>query len=564
MKKITHLFSVLSLIFVSLLLTSCDPDGILTDEQTGEDIPLVIIDPNFTTTSFQLRLLDIETGNRIEEPVDVELFSNKPLVDLSGKFISSETVTNGLLDFSLSPNEEVSQSDTLKIYIRATTEDGTYKFTPKIEQTIDEKYGVISLTGEQVSDINAEQPNSRTTSHLQISDEYISNTGMSVSDFFIGIDGVPWDDFIKNVWGTRKDIFRDPFLSRFTSFQSETKAIDEYFNAMPGTGFSYYNPDKLQKDTEFSVDYANLAIANKYRYTFDIFYKNADGFPVRQEIFDNGGTNIFVFREDDYLQRAINYFPERYSGRIPNYNGKFTLEKGSQLMGIRVAQFFDQPSLEDCKEGFNFQFQGLENQETPVEFEYKVTRDNKYTAALGITSLTNSYPVHNTGNHYYSTSSNKVEFKENSQYYIEPSTLELGGVGACDSTKTFNVLPKEDVERYTINVQTQCAGQNASLRPTASVFFREQGQTNWEGTRFAGGKSTLYLKPETLYGIEGQYRDSDFSFTMSTGQQQFDEAITETIKENPEIDNIMFSGTTRDGNKHLDIKIIYTSESCPI
>lgn len=139
MNKMTQRFNLLILVAVSLLFISCDPDAILTNEKTGEEIPLVIIDPNFTTTSFQLRLLDFETGDRIEHPVEVELFTNKPLVDLSGKYISSEIVTNGMLNFSLSPNEEVSQSDTLLIYIRATAKERAYNFSPKVEKITNDK-----------------------------------------------------------------------------------------------------------------------------------------------------------------------------------------------------------------------------------------------------------------------------------------------------------------------------------------------------------------------------------------------------------------------------------------
>ena len=544
MKKITHLFSVLSLIFVSLLLTSCDPDGILTDKQTGEDIPLVMIDPNFTTTSFQLRLLDIETGNRIEEPVEVELFSNKPLVDLSGKYISSETITNGLLNFSLSPNEEVSQSDTLYLFINAISENSGYVFTSKFDQFSEEKYSIITLEGTKSSNISAEMNSQKILSVPQDNRSDALNILRSIVGKTLYIDGNTYWDFILNNY--RPDIGFSPFTDGYRINPTGSKLIEDYRPL-----HSFEAPIPLEKNAEFKVVYENALLRNQFTYVMNFEFMDQFGY-----------ASIRINRDGTYVFRNLRGGGQIINDRFPNFDGRVVMNEGLAIRNLWIEHFLNQPNLRMCDDGFNFRFLGLDDQKTPVEFEYAVRRDNNYLSTIGYTSLTDQYPVHNTGNHYYSSELNSVEFIENSQFFIEPRVLELEGAESCGSTYTFNVLPKDEVEKYTINVQTQCTGQNGSVLPTANVFFREQGKTNWEGTRFAGGKSTLYLKPETLYDIDGQYRDSNFNFTLSTGRQ-LQEAIKQSIENNPELHNMLISNTTKDGNKHLDIKIVFTSESCP-
>lgn len=419
------------------------------------------------------------------------------------------------------------------------------------------------MGGEKITELNTPQSTSQTyLTEAPIDADSFSSAGINKSDFHISIDGVPWSDFINTgIWSNRKDIFTNAPVTRYTAIRSSRKAFDDYFNY--NGGFPIYNT-QLKKDIEISVDYVNSVKANSYRYTIDIYYKSAFGIPIRQEIFDNGGTNAYTFQPNDYLQLANTYFPDRYSGVIPNFNGKFILEKGNRLMGITVTQYFDQPYNNNCEEGFNFIFEGLQDQQTPTEFEYKVTRNEDYISAIGITSLSKEYPEHNTGSHIYSSDFNRVEFKDNSQYYVEPKIQELGGTSACGRTYSFNVIPKDEVEKYTINIQAKCTGQNGSILPTASVFFREQGKSEWEGTRFINGKSTLFLKPETLYEIEGEYEDAEFSFTLGTGEQQLQKAIEESIINNPELQDIVFTNTAKNGDRNLDIEIIFTSKSCPI
>ena len=546
MKNFIHQFSFLSLIIISLVITSCDPDGILTDKQTGEDIPLVIIDPNFTTTSFQLRLLDIETGNRIEEPVDVELFSNKQLINSSGNFIESATITNGLLDFSLSPSENVSISDTLYLFINAISENSGYVFTSKFDQFSEEKYSIITLEGTKYSNISAEMNSQKILSVPQDNRSDALNILSSIVGETLYIDGNTYWDFIFNNY--RPDIGFSLITDRYHINPTGSKLIEDY-----RPRHSFKAPIPLEKNAEFKVVYENALLSNQFTYVMN--FEFMDQF---------GHATIRINRDGTYVFRNLRRGGQIINDRLPNFDGRVVMNEGLTMRNLWIEHFLNQPNLRTCDEGFNLRFRGLDDLKTPVEFEYAVRRDNNYLSTIGYTSLTDQYPVHNTGNHYYSSELNSVEFIENSQFFIEPRVLELGGAEACGSTYIFKVLPKDEVEKYTINVQTQCTGQNGSVLPTANVFFREQGETNWEGTRFTSGTSTLFLKPETLYDIEGQYENSNFSFTLSTGQQQLQQAINQSIRDNPELHNILLSHTTKDGNKNLDIKIVFTSESCPI
>ncbi len=120
MKLIQRTFALLSL---ALLAGACDLQQIF-DERI-DDKQLLVLTPDFADTSVQLVFRDPETLAVLDQDFEVTVYANKRLVDLNGNYKNQFIARGGVMEFSVSPEETVSESDPLEISISALSADGT-------------------------------------------------------------------------------------------------------------------------------------------------------------------------------------------------------------------------------------------------------------------------------------------------------------------------------------------------------------------------------------------------------------------------------------------------------
>src|SRR5210317_1718729 len=116
MKRIQHAIALLSL---ALFAGACDLQQIF-DERI-DDKQLLVLTPDFADTSVQLVFRDPETLAVLDEDFEVTVYSNKRLVDLNGNYKNEFIARGGVMEFSVSPEETVSESDPLQIGVVGTS-----------------------------------------------------------------------------------------------------------------------------------------------------------------------------------------------------------------------------------------------------------------------------------------------------------------------------------------------------------------------------------------------------------------------------------------------------------
>jgi hypothetical protein len=254
-----------------------------------------------------------------------------------------------------------------------------------------------------------------------------------------------------------------------------------------------------------------------------------------------------------------------------NYNSSsaIKLPKEASNVSIKILGNVEQITkykVRGCTKGFNFNFDVFA-EGSDVVLEYKTLRygpKEGYISSLGYASLANGNSTVNTGEHYISDISNKVVFKEHPQYIIEPQEMDLGPNTACGGNYNFKVYPRVGHERYKLNLQFQCSGEDFSTTPSLVAFMKEEGGTSDSSlVQFDKGSANLVLKPDAKYSVQGSYNETSFGFTFTANEDQIEQAVAATIQENSNIENIEYSVSTINQDTVINAKVIFKSGSCP-
>lgn len=152
MKKIVN-FSIILLTFgVLMVQMGCNDEwNPLVDNETGEDIDLFILDPNFYNTTLFFTFVDSETGELLTgKNVVFQLTGDKSgdIVDIAGTKGTEYSTKEGVMMLALDPNIKLSESNSLNLNINAYTDDVQYfSYGDEISYTVDGDYSIqIQLT----------------------------------------------------------------------------------------------------------------------------------------------------------------------------------------------------------------------------------------------------------------------------------------------------------------------------------------------------------------------------------------------------------------------------------
>ena len=90
------------------IFTNCTVKDITVDPATGEKKSLLLISPDYLKTIIQVRLRDADTKAFLKNEMVVKVYSNKKVIDFGGYYKNEFTVKNGILNFAIDPNEDIS------------------------------------------------------------------------------------------------------------------------------------------------------------------------------------------------------------------------------------------------------------------------------------------------------------------------------------------------------------------------------------------------------------------------------------------------------------------------
>ena len=546
----TAKFLSILMIASTLVMSGCNVKEVLTDAN-GQKKSFILFNPNFLLTNYQIRLVD-SLNNFITEDLRVEVLSNKKIVNDEGYYTKSFTTSNGLVNFSVDPNENISAADSIEFSVLVSSDKNnfipmTYRY--KSNSKFDRIFKMI------VKNI----PSNITTSTIEsnsINSKKASATyTYSLFDEIMTIDGVEL-------------VFQQYF--KYYRFQN----LDPHFNnimVLPSMQSYDYNAylinnvsgtsSVLSKDIKIKIAYKNIVDANTLSYSVNIDGKDANGDKYDFAVNRDGSTRYFDNAKSKWIK----------TGPSSNWLGDIEIPKGTKINMIGFVSRRTNTELKDCPQGFNFNFTNI-SKETSPEFEYIAYRNDKeakrfYISNAGVAKVDTKNPTYNTGELLYSNISNKVVFKENSQYYLEPSTIMLDGFGACASKTDIKIIPKANMVKYKLAIEAQCKESNYAVTPSINMLFRKKGSKEWEGLTVKNGIGTIYLENNAEYEVTGTAGKTKLNFDFSNNPASFDTQKASSLSKNPDLSNMIYSisdDANETGTKILKMKVVYNQVGCPL
>lgn len=558
MKKIHNRFELIKIASQSLLLlmllSSCNFKEVLTDAN-GQKKSFILFNPNFLLTNYQVRILDT-TNAFINQEMVVTLLSNKKIVDIEGHYKNEFTVTNGILNFAVDPNEPITASNPIKlsIFIRSNT-------TNSIESKLIKFIGKNNFDRVFIATLNQSIPvsvASSMNSNAGVANAKRSSSTDELSRELLKIGGYEVPIYIKKNVAVKS---LSPFSDE-QSWRTDNVRYDENLNVTILTRPDNLRDQAISKELILEYGYKNALDLNTMDNRVTAMGKDINDNFFQYTVEQNGSTNYLSLVEASYTLVETTTSPK------PNWNREIALRTGTKIYGVFLGGVRTNTELKDCPAGFNLTFTNIAKGTTP-ELGYITYRNDSisgryYITDIGMAKVNEQNPTYNTGELYFSNKKNKIVLQENSQYDFTPSTVELIGTSACGSNTNIRIVPKQNVTMYKLAVKTQCENDNFSIVANANVLFRKKGRTSWEGLTIKNGVGTIYLENNSVYEVTGNYGKNQFDFNFTNDPSLFETQKTESLNKNKDLRNLTYSvSKDQAANKLLSIELLYNQSACP-
>jgi hypothetical protein len=539
---------------IALLAGACDLQQ--TFDERIDDKQLLVLTPDFADTSVQLVFRDPETLAVLDEDFEVTVYSNKRLVDLNGNYKNEFIARGGVMEFSVSPEETVSESDPLEIGVSAKNEDNS-KLLSFSDHTIKapdftsinlipapNEYTGTEILDESIIDPSREQILSKSASDLKFE---LNFNGNSINDKPMRCDFIC---YLGNIIASGQKIYK---------FSPGLYYTFEGLLAMSGFVIANYEPgeppNSLVLVNDLDIEVVGPTSLAEYVWSVEFWDSNKDF--IKYTIFRNGSYSVGRYsRIGEILTLGGGRLSTNHSVTLPagNYPGKFKIDT------------YPKDTYKECDEGFNLLIEGA----TPglnTNLMYKATRKND-GKILGIANLnfSESSFLYNSlqdggvqKKQYISTSGNTLEFAENSQYIIEPSVIDLGGEELCGNTYTVTLKPRDTHKKHQLNLSMRNENQNVGLALTFSALLRKQGQgnTSWETINFKQGSASVYLEEGSTYEVKLTLADEPFEFTFTNDLSLVEAAVQATKRNVTRIKDINYRIEQTTDMNTIDAEIVF-------
>jgi hypothetical protein len=547
---IQSVFKIACTLLLVSTLNSCKVKEVLTDIN-GQKRSLVLFNPNFLLTNYQIRMVD-SLNNFITEEMRIEVLSNKKIVNDEGYYTKSFTTSNGIINFSVDPNENISGTDSIEFSVLVSS--SSQKIYPaRIKYKGNSKFDrVFKLI---LDNVPSNTYFSSTKSSFSTGN---SGSKMPFSNYFQIKEKISFDGVEVDLNNPSFIIYNGLIKPAFNSWHILSFGEDDYLKRSENLFWNVSSSRKSTSNTNFKIAYDNILDLNTRKFTVDLYYS------------DENENDLTLTVDSDGRTRFFNGKTYTDNPPVSNWNGTINLESGTTLRYFFLHSRVTNTELQDCPQGFNFNFTNI-SKETSPEFEYIVYRNDAragrdFISNIGIAKVNQENPTYNTGEILYSNVANKVVFRDNSQYYLEPSTILINGSGACGSNSNIKIIPKANMIKYKLALEAQCKENNYAVTPTINLLFRKKGTKNWEGLTVKNGIGTIYLENNAEYEVIGNAGKSKLNFDFSNNPTSFESQKANSLSKNPDLSNMIYSITDdakEAGTKILKMKLSYNQAACP-
>lgn len=540
--KFYNSFKVVALLFAILFTTnSCSDifDNPMKDKETGDDLTLLIIDPNVFDTKITVHLVDTVGKDMDDIEVFVAFAGEKAsnIVSTKGKKLEYFSTSDGALEVGIDPNIDISATNPFAFTVLVALKDRSWYAFPKDVELIQK--GNVDIIVEMIPFNMVEMNASNEFKSAMLSPLAPGNEPFNIK-------------------------FADQLIS-----SSNGWAISNYGSAYYSGKtqyYSYFYPTVTKNgkltSTDLSVD---PKLIDSYG-TISSYWGGIGGVW--------GGTN---FQNEQAVNYTVNTGPFGFS----------SLFGGNYYSGIT------RKNITKCEGGINIQVEEKYGQTGTAKFNYTLSIkkrgylifNDSYRTEKVLEGKIGSSPMPytvNTGTFYYPNNLSDAlaasfydRYDENKltltltgdgQYDLEPSQFEISNF--CGQTYTVKAVPKSGLKPYKIIASFSCINNPVGVAPTISGKYREQGTTEpWTYFNFSGGSAILQLKPGKNYSIEGNLSGQTGKFDFPTDPAKVGAVLAQAKEEIEELETINYKFTEQTTGAfigtQIKIDVVFKDGECP-
>ncbi|HKK81912.1 MAG TPA: hypothetical protein VJ909_06675, partial [Prolixibacteraceae bacterium] len=148
-QNLPNIKAIIFVLLVSLLLSGCDDllNNPIQDKETGEDITLLLIDPNVFDTRLSIHVTNYNTGEYIKNKEIFFSFSGDDaqyIVDAGGTHRPFLKTNTGKVEVFVDPNAEISKENPIELTLFSdAAEEDLFAYPVEVAYTRDGHYNII-------------------------------------------------------------------------------------------------------------------------------------------------------------------------------------------------------------------------------------------------------------------------------------------------------------------------------------------------------------------------------------------------------------------------------------
>lgn len=482
----------------------------LKDKETGEDITLLLLDPDFFKTSFTINLVDVQSNELLESNADLFIggADSMYVCNLDGEKSDHYSTENGSFQLFVDPARIPSEANPIELTFRAEKVTGYVSLLTTVSYATDgAKTVTVYLLSEQVDDQDGEDE--------ELEGEY-DDEGNVIFGF------APNDGFKSAVAVNNK--------VRPYTFGYSIKGTNLLkFKNNKGQAIFANNADVMAKYLADKANFAKITVAylNVNKTNYKVISGNKTMYTLNERVYVKklilGGQEVGQFNGGT-VEATLNWLTNVLA--TPDYWGWWDISK-SRFLADKTTSFTGFTNLKytawaykvnPCALGANINFKSSAKVAFNFEAAYHDSNNRKIGSAGFEGVFDKTFKLENV-------SSEPGVIKIAKNYFTYESIPDIQVSSFCSGDINVDVKPKAGYEVYEIALTAYCKDNPAvGLSPTYVAQYKPVNEPTapWQRIKISGGVFRILAKPNTDYqfklNFDGDYEYIDIStdFTKNT------------------------------------------------
>lgn len=539
-----QILKITAFAFLLALIAGCSDylENPLKDEETGDDINLLVVDFNFFDSRLSFKLLDAETGSQITSPATVSFTGENgtDIVNYSGEKKADYITTQGQLELAIDPNITISETSPFQFAVHVKVDGYNdfskgFQFSNESKKTVelqlskesDEEEtdldGEINIGDGDTSIVFFAVPEVNLKSALAEEKSYEINYAITISDFLKFKDSN--GDYLFNssaevieAYNSDPDNFMTMSISSYSNYDPEIDVVDN------GDGPKSVLFQKLEtgKLTKLLVTGRTVADLNGGVISSTATYTG------------KSVPDIFGFAEFGESSWSVIGTETIYE----TLNFSYTLIEAS---GETL-----------CETGSSITFQSDVTSSFSIDADVYDADGNLINTMNFKGSFPETFVVENTPQKAV-----KLVFRNNNPSFqdIPPLSIE----NFCSGSYNVNVAAETGYEEYQIVLKALCPDNpTIAIAPTYSAEIKVKGSDDpWQGVDMVGGVTDILGLPNQAYELRLLWQND---WEYSTYYTEFD-ANGNYLHETGS-DAVISSKRMQDGRIQINVEQVFNQSVC--